>query len=66
MNEYERTVQLALNAAEERRAAGLARPRLGHCTPTFGGHSPACGRNGRYCSQTPSHIGDCTPHGVAK
>ncbi len=38
-------------------------PRLGHCTPVWGGHSPACDRDGTYCSENSSHTGPCKPHG---
>ena len=37
--------------------------RLGHCTPPLGGHSPACIRDGSYCSMASSHDGPCKPHG---
>jgi hypothetical protein len=38
--------------------------RLGHCTTTYG-HSPACLRDGTYCSSESSHAGPCKPHGAA-
>lgn len=38
--------------------------RLPHCTLTFGGHSPLCDRNGRFCSAASDHIGPCKPHGA--
>lgn len=37
--------------------------RLGHCTPVWGGHSPACLRDGTYCQLISSHDGTCKPHG---
>lgn len=37
--------------------------RLGHCTPMWGGHSPACNRDGTYCSKVSTHDGPCAPHG---
>jgi hypothetical protein len=37
--------------------------RLGHCSPVWGGHSPACIRDGSYCSLASSHAGPCQPHG---
>lgn len=38
------------------------KPRLGHCTPVWGGHSPACDRDGTYCYLSSSHEGPCKPH----
>lgn len=37
---------------------------LPHCTPTLGGHSPACDRDGTYCALASTHAGPCRPHGV--
>lgn len=37
--------------------------RLGHCSPRWGGHSPACLRDGTYCSLDSAHAGPCSPHG---
>jgi hypothetical protein len=41
-------------------------PRLGHCTGTFAGHSPACDRDGTYCSLSSTHTGPCKPHGGSR
>jgi hypothetical protein len=38
--------------------------RLSHCTPIWGGHSPACDRDGTYCSLASTHRGACKPHGT--
>jgi hypothetical protein len=35
---------------------------MGHCT-TWNDHSPACVRDGSFCSQARGHDGPCTPHG---
>lgn len=40
--------------------------RLGHCTSTWGGHSPACDRDGTYCSLSSTHSGECQPHGTPR
>lgn len=48
------------------RARAAASPRLGHCTGTFAGHSPACDRDGTYCSLASTHSGPCKPHGGAR
>ena len=37
--------------------------RLAHCTPVWGGHSPACMRDGTYCLMNSAHSGPCAPHG---
>jgi hypothetical protein len=37
--------------------------RLAHCTPTLGGHSLLCDRDGTYCALDASHDGPCKPHG---
>lgn len=49
--------------AQATRPLEAAEPKLAHCTTTWG-HSPACLRDGTYCSRERSHAGACTPHGT--
>lgn len=49
--------------ADDARMDTTTTTRLAHCTPTFGGHSPLCDRDGTYCQLFVSHEGPCNPHG---
>ena len=61
------TIREKRTAAIERdHVAAFAMIRLPHCTNSWGDHSWACDRNGKYCQLSSDHKGACQPHGTAK